>query len=162
MPAGDTLDSIDRKILELLQRDARVTNADIARTIGMVPSATLDRIRKLEERGVVRGYEARLDPKSVGLGLTAFVFVRATERPGEKATGDRLAELPEVQEVHHVAGEDCYLVKVRAADAEALGAMLRERIGTIESVTATRTTIVLGTVKETIALPVPSAGGTGR
>lgn len=162
MPAGDTLDTIDRKILELLQRDARVTNADIARTIGIVPSATLDRIRKLEERGVVRGYEARLDPKSVGLGLTAFVFVRATERPGEKATGERLAELSEVQEVHHVAGEDCYLVKVRAADAEALGAMLRERIGTIDGVTATRTTIVLGTVKETIALPVPSAGGVGR
>ena len=157
----DALDSIDRKILELLQSDARITNAEIARKIGIVPSETLDRIRKLEDRGVVRGYEARLDPKSIGLGLTAFVFVRATERPGEKATGERLAELPEVQEVHHVAGEDCYLVKVRAADAEALGAMLRERIGTIESVTATRTTIVLGTVKETIALPVPGTGGGG-
>lgn len=154
MATVDSLDNIDRQILELLQDDARVTNAEIARRIGMVPSATLDRVRKLEERGVVRGYEARLDAKALGLGLTAFVYVRATERPGEEATGKRLAELPEVQEVHHVAGEDCYLVKVRAADAESLGALLRERIGAIGTVTATRTTIVLGTVKETIRLPL--------
>lgn len=154
MASGDSLDNVDRQILELLQDDARVTNAEIARRIGMVPSATLDRVRKLEERGVVRGYEARLDPRALGLGLTAFVYVRATDRPGEKATGERLAELPEVQEVHHVAGEDCYLVKVRAADAESLGVLLRERIGALETVTATRTTIVLGTVKETIRLPL--------
>ncbi len=101
----------------------------------------------------MRRYETRLDPKSVGLGLTAFVFVRATERPGEKATGERLAELPEVQEVHHVAGEDCYLAKVRVKDTAALSKLMKE-VGAIKGVRATRTTVVLETTKEAARLPI--------
>lgn len=153
-----SLDEIDRQILDLLQNDARISNAEVARRIGMAASAVLDRVRKLEERGVIRGYETRLDAKSLGVGLTAFVFVRASERPGEEHTGKQLAAIPEVQEIHHVAGEDCYLVKVRSADTESLGALLRDRIGSIPTVHATRTTIVLGTLKETsrIALPEPA------
>lgn len=150
-----TLDEIDRQILDLLQNDARISNAEVARRIGMAASAALDRVRKLEERGVIQGYETRLDAKALGLGLTAFVFVRASERPGEKHTGERLAAIPAVQEIHHVAGEDCYLVKVRTADTESLGELLRERIGAIPTVHATRTTIVLGTLKETSRIPVP-------
>jgi Lrp/AsnC family leucine-responsive transcriptional regulator len=104
---------------------------------------------------VITGYKATLNPRAVGLDLLAFVFIRANEsvaRSGE--VGRDLALIPEVQEVHHVAGEDCYLVKVRTADTESLGKLLREKIGAIESVTSTRTTIVLSTVKETTDLPV--------
>lgn len=150
------LDDIDRQIVGLLQGDARMPNAEIARRLGMAPSAIFDRIHKLEERHVVVGYEARLDARTLGLGLTAFIFVRGEDVAGEHKIGATLAKISEVQEVHHVAGEDCYLVKVRVADTEALGALLRERIGPIKGVRSTRTTIALGTLKETYRLCVPA------
>lgn len=151
---AEELDKVDRSILDLLQANARISNADIARKIGMAPSAILDRLRKLEARGVIRGYEARLDPHALGLGLVAFVFVKTEERLGSMTTGELLARIPEVQEVHHVAGEDCYLAKVRVESTEALGRLLRDRFGAIPSVRNTRTTIVLNTVKDSALLPL--------
>ena len=151
---GRTLDETDRQIVAYLQHDARMANAEIARRLGMAPSAIYDRIRKLEERHIIDSYEARLNAKAVGLGLTAFIFVRGEDGVGDTKTGMLLARIPEAQDVHHVAGEDCYLVKVRVADTESLGTLLRERIGAIKSVRTTRTTIVLGTVKETYRLPI--------
>jgi Lrp/AsnC family transcriptional regulator, leucine-responsive regulatory protein len=145
---------LDRKILTILQRNARTSNAEIARQVGLAPSAVFERIRKLEERGVLQRYTARIEPHEVGLGLVAFTFVRSNDRPGGIQTAEKLAEIPEVLEVHHVAGEDCFLVKVRAADTESLGRLLRERLGKIGTITSTRTTIVLETVKETSELPI--------
>ncbi|MEO8138584.1 MAG: Lrp/AsnC family transcriptional regulator [Gemmatimonadota bacterium] len=156
------LDVTDRTILELLQANGRVSNADIARHLGMAPSAILDRIRKLEQRGVIEGYAARINPVAVGLGLTAFVMVRTEERAGSGAIGQALSRQPEVLEVHHVAGEDCYLVKVRVPDTEALSRLLRERFGRLKGVRSTRTTIVLSTVKDTVVLPLALAQDTAR
>ncbi len=155
--AAPSLDSVDLQILALLQKDARMPNAEIGRHVGLVPSAIFQRLRKLEEQGVIVGHEARIDPRAVGLGLAAFVFVRADERVGSSATALRLSKLPEVQEVHHVAGEDCYLVKVRVQDAADLGRLLREKVGVIGSVRSTRTTVVLETIKETGRLPLRPA-----
>ncbi len=149
------LDEIDRQILGLLQADARTSNAELARRVGMAPSGVLERVRKLEERGLIRGYEARLDPRKLDAGLLAFLFVRAEERVGESALGDALAAIPEVLEVHDVAGEDCYLIKVRVADVESLGRLLRERIGATPAIRSTRTTIVLRTIKESGMIPIP-------
>lgn len=151
------LDAVDKKILVILQRNARMPNTEIARRIGMVPSGVFERLRRLEESGVIRGYETRIDPAAVDLGLVAFVFVKADPRAGSVRTASRLATIPEVQEVHHVAGEDCYLLKVRTADTESLGELLRDRIGRIKSVRSTRTTIVLGTTKETGSLALPAS-----
>lgn len=151
-------DAIDGQILSILQENGRTTNADIARQLGMAPSAILERIRKLETRGVIQGYEARLAPKAVGLGLLAYVFIRSDERAGAESTGHLLTEVPEVLEVHHVAGEDCYLAKVRARDPEDLARILRERFGGIPQVRSTRTTIVLNSLKESTRLPVGSTG----
>jgi Lrp/AsnC family leucine-responsive transcriptional regulator len=153
------LDATDLAILALLQSNARTSNADIARHVAMAPSAVLDRIRKLETRGIIQGYGARLDPHALGVGLVAFVFVRTEERVGSETTGVQLGRIPEVQEVHHVAGEDCYLVKVRVADTEALGRLLRERFGKIESVRNTRSTIVLSTMKESSQIPLGDPDG---
>lgn len=149
------IDEMDRRILSLLQQDARLSNAEIARRVGMAPSATLERLRKLEERGVIRGYEARLDSRKLGLAITAFIFIRAQDNHSEQSAGDRLRQHPNVLEVHHIAGEDCYLVKVCAADTEELGRMVRTEFGTMPGVVSTRTTIVLGTVKETAKIPIP-------
>jgi Lrp/AsnC family leucine-responsive transcriptional regulator len=148
------LDDINRKILNILQQDARTSNAEIARQLGMAPSAILERIRKLETAAIIQGYEARINPRALGLGLVAFIMVRTSDRLAEKITGEQLAAIPEVQEIHHVAGDDCYLVKIRTADTESLGQLLREQFGRLEAISSTRTTIVLHTVKETSQLPI--------
>ena len=149
------MDAIDAQILHLLQSNARETQADIARAVGLAPSAVLERIRKLEARGLITGYVALLDPKALGLGMLAFVAVRTDETGSENEIAQALGQFPEVLEVHHVAGEDCYLLKVRARDAEHLGQMLRTRFGRVPGVRSTRTTIVLETIKETPRLPSP-------
>lgn len=149
------IDGTDRAILAILQQNARTSNAEIARQLGMAPSAIFERVKKLESRGIILGYEARLSAKSLGRGLLAFVFVRSDQSAGAVETGHLLAEMPEVQEVHHVAGEDCYLVKVRVADPEAMGRLLREGFGRIPSIRSTRTTIVLDSVRESAQLPLP-------
>jgi Lrp/AsnC family leucine-responsive transcriptional regulator len=121
----------------------------------MAPSAIFERIKRLEERGYIEGFGARLNPRLLSLGLLAFVQVRSKDRVSDLSTAQRLAQFPEVLEIHDIAGEDCYLLKVRAPDTESLGRLLRNGFGAIESILSTRTTIVLETVKETSALPVP-------
>jgi Lrp/AsnC family leucine-responsive transcriptional regulator len=148
------IDETDRTILEALQTNARTANAEIARQLGMAPSAILERIRKLESRGVIRGFSTDIDPQAIGLGQLAFIFVRADECPGQVDVGECLTRVPEVLEVHHVAGEDCYLVKVRTADTASLGAVLRHQIGAIPRVASTRTTVVMETLKESPHLPL--------
>ncbi len=149
------VDEIDLRILRALQENARQSTAEIARRIDLAASAVHERIRKLEARGVIRGYSVDVDPEAVDLELVAFVFIRSSDRVGELGTAEELAKVPEVLEVHHVAGEDCYLVKVRARSTKDLGRLLREKLGTVVAVTSSRTTIVLETVKETAALPLP-------
>jgi Lrp/AsnC family leucine-responsive transcriptional regulator len=150
------LDDTDVQIVNIIQSNARVSQAEVARAIGLAPSAVLERLRKLEARGVLRGYTAVLDPEAVDLGQLAYVAVRTrgSVEINDRA-GEALAEIPEVLEVHHVAGEDCYLLKLRARDAQHVGQLLRQ-MQSIPGVTSTRTTIVLGTLKETSRLPLPA------
>lgn len=148
------IDEVDTKILSILQANARTTQADIAKAVDLAPSAVLERIRKLEAKGIIRDYVATIDPHVVGRGLLAFVAVRTSEYGPEQRAAQALAQIPEVLEIHHVAGEDCFLLKVRARDAEHLGQMLRNQIAAVPGVTSTRTTIVLETVKETPRLPI--------
>ena len=147
------IDDIDRKILNILQENARTSNADIARQVGMAPSAILERVRKLERRGVIQGYTARVNPQALGLGLTAFTFVQTQEKVGSVDTGDLLAAVPGVQEVHYAAGVASFLIKVRVEDTAGLARLLKE-IGLIPTVRDTNSTIVLLTVKETSRLPL--------
>lgn len=151
------IDEIDAAILDLLQDNARLPQAEIARVVGLAPSAVLERIRKLEGRGVIKGYAALVDPHALEQSMLAFIAVRSEQAPGDDSVSQALAQCPEVLELHHVAGDDCYLLKVRARDAEHIGQLLRHRFGRIPGVRSTRTTIVLETVKETPRLPVPGA-----
>lgn len=141
------IDEIDLHILEILQEKARIPNAEVARQIGMAPSAVLERIRKLEERGIIEGYEVRLNPAHFNQGLSAFVFLETDGNPAETAMA--LAVIPSVQEVHQVVGPDGLLVKLRTADHSALSRILRQQIQQIRGVKSTRTQIVLETIKET-------------
>ena len=103
------IDDIDYKILQILQEKARIPNAEVARQVGMAPSAVLERIRKLEERGIIEGYEVRLNPEPFDQGLAAFVLVKVqlAQRPG---LIDRLLQVSGVQDLHQVAGDDGYLL----------------------------------------------------
>lgn len=142
------IDEIDLQILNILQDKARIPNVEVSRQIGMAPSAVLERIRKLEERGIIEGYEVRLNPAAFAQGLAAFLFVEA-DYADNGQLGECLAQVAGVQEVHQVAGPDGYLVKLRAADPRELGFILREKIQRFPGIRATRTQIVLNTVKET-------------
>jgi len=142
-------DDIDHQILEILQNKARIPNAEVARQVGMAPSAVLERIRKLEERGIIEGYEVRLNPEPFGQGLAAFVFVDVDRIAGNDRLETALGSVAGVQEVHQVAGEDGYLLKVRAADPAALGKTLNTELLAIKGIRGTRTHVVLNTLKET-------------
>jgi Lrp/AsnC family leucine-responsive transcriptional regulator len=134
-------DERDLEILAALQDDARATYADVAERVGMSASAVLDRVRKLEQSGVIRGYRAMVDPEAVGLFVTAFVAVTPMDPTEPDDLPDRIGELPEVEACFSVAGEANYLLKVRTRttrDLEELIRRLREKAGVV-----TRTTIVL-------------------
>lgn len=146
------INDIDYQILKIIQQDARISNAEIARQVGLAPSAVLERVKKLEERGIIRGYAAELNAAELGYGLTAFVAVRTNDCCVE--TDKFLSEIPEVLEVHDVAGEDSYLLKVRVKNTKDLARLLRERLKNVPNVASTKTTIVLQTIKETTALPI--------
>jgi Lrp/AsnC family leucine-responsive transcriptional regulator len=149
------IDGIDASILEILQYNARTTQSELAKSVGLAPSAVLERLKKLEAKGIIRDYVALVDPKVVDRGMLAFVAVRTTEVSAEFTVADTISKLPEVLELHHVAGDDCYFLKVRARDAEHLGQLLRLQIGSVPGVRSTRTTIVLETVKEDPRIPIP-------
>lgn len=149
------LDKIDLGILRLMQENARISNADIARDLNMAPSAVLERVKKLEQKNVILQYTTRLNPSALQQKLLAFVFIKAADGLGCNTTAQELAKIPEVQEVHHVAGEDCYLVKVRTYDSASLVHLMRNSFSKIQNIISTRTTIVLETVKEQQQLIIP-------
>lgn len=142
------MDGKDAEILNILQKNSRTSNAEIARQINMAPSAVLERIRRLEEKNIIKKYTVQVNPADVHRDLLAFVHVRATGPVVDQKTAKQLAKVPEVQEVHLVAGEDCFLIKVRVKNTEELSRLLRTKIASIPSISSTSTTIVLETVKE--------------
>ncbi len=142
------IDNKDKQILNMLQDNCRMSNAEIARRMNMAPSAILERVRKLEKKGVVRGYELRVDPKAIGLPLTVIILVKTEENVGSTRIGKELAVIPEIQEVYFTAGEYSYMVKARLADTDALTGLL-QKMGAVPGIRDTRTTFVLDTIKET-------------
>ena len=149
------LDKVDLSILNLMQVNARISNADLARELDMAPSAVLERVKKLEQKKVILQYTVRLNPNPLHQKLLAFVFMKATDGLGCSTTGKELAKIPEVQEVHHIAGEDCYLVKIRTADSASLMELMRNHFSKIPNILSTKTTIVLETIKEEQQLIIP-------
>ncbi|MEV3872764.1 Lrp/AsnC family transcriptional regulator [Streptomyces sp. NPDC049906] len=111
--AADSLDETDMRILEALQQDGRASYAELARTVSMSASAVTERVRRLEEGGVIRGYSVVVDPERLGLGILAFVRLRYPTG-NYKPFHDLLATTPEILEAHHVTGEDCFVLKVLA------------------------------------------------
>ncbi|MCE6987567.1 Lrp/AsnC family transcriptional regulator [Dyadobacter sp. CY323] len=149
------LDKVDLSILRLMQENARISNADLARELEMAPSAVLERVKKLEQKNVIIQYTTRINPGALQQKLLAFISIKSSEGMGSNITTKELAKIPEVQEVHHIAGDDCYLVKVRTADSASLMELMRNSFSKIPNIISTRTTIVLETVKEEQQLVIP-------
>lgn len=151
-----SMDATDLKILSLLQPNSFLTNNELAKKIGMAPSAVLERVKKLEQKGVIEGYPTRIKPEALELKLLAFIFIKTSEGPGNASVAKQLAKIPEVLELHHIAGEDCYVAKVRARDPLALIHLMREKFKN-PHILSTKTTIVLETLKESNLLPISKA-----
>jgi Lrp/AsnC family leucine-responsive transcriptional regulator len=151
------LDPIDYRILDLLQRDARTTQVQIASEVGLSQPSVADRIKKLDQSGAIRGYVARLDPKALGNDIRAFIGVRISHPRHHEAFTRKIQQIAEVLECHRVAGLDSYLLKVVARDTAALDELLSDTLRRLAGVTRTTTTIVLATVKETTAVPLQEA-----
>jgi len=149
------LDEIDLKILGLMQANARISNADLARELEMAPSAVLERVKKLEQKKVILQYNASINPLAVNQKLLAFIFIKVKDTGSDTKIAASIAKIPEVQEIHHVAGEDCFLVKVRTEDSASLMELMRKSLKSIPDVLSTKTTIVLETVKEQQQLVIP-------
>jgi Lrp/AsnC family leucine-responsive transcriptional regulator len=155
----------DARVLEILQTQGRRSYTDLASDLGMAAPSVHERVKKLEARGVIRGYAADVDPAAVGLSVLAFTWV--TQAPGtvSKDLTPEFSAIPEIEECHHITGEADYILKIRACDMEQLGVIVRQ-IQTTQDVFATETDVVFTTGFEKRPLSIPprsgDSGETGR
>ncbi len=152
-----SLDRYDRRILEVLQADGRISNQDLAEAIGLSPSPCLRRVRALEESGVITGYRAHLDDAKLGLSLMALIHISMDRHTPERFANfeKKIAALPEVLECLLITGQDAdYQVKVVVRDMQAYQELLLNRITRIEGVTGVHSSFVMRRVVDKTALPV--------
>jgi len=150
------LDEKDVQILNLLQADGRMTNADLAKKVNLSPPSALQRVRALEKAGLIRGYVAILDPDRLGLRLTALVMVRLAlhqDRPIEQFR-KAVQEIPEILECYHVSGDFDFILKVVVKDIRAYEQLIREKITRIKGLGQINTSFVMGVSKSTTAIPL--------
>lgn len=151
MPENNPMNDVDKRILDAMEKDGRISTAALADQIELSRPAVGERLKKLEDQGIIRGYTAVLDPKAIGKEITAFIQLRMPEACREECEAYLLsqAEIPDVLEIHSIAGEDCFMVKVRAESIAALNKLVHEFQRPPFSMT-TRTTIVLETCFEKV------------
>lgn len=140
------MEDTDAEIVRMLTRDGRMSYTDLAKHTGLSVSAVHSRVRRLEERGVIRGYHADVSPEALDLALTAFVSVKPIDPAAPDDAPERLAGIAAIEACHSVAGEESYILKVRVATPAALEALLQEIRGAAN--VSTRTTVVLSTPYE--------------
>ena len=145
---GAALDAIDRRILALLQENAKLPQAEVAKAVGLTAPSVNERIRKLERGGFIRGYAALLDERKLGYDITAFIEVFIEHPKFEEDFIGIMGTLDEVLECHHITGEFSILLKVRVTDMTAFRRLLIEKLNSVRGVRQTRTLMVLATSKE--------------
>ncbi|MBF2078922.1 MAG: Lrp/AsnC family transcriptional regulator [Synechococcales cyanobacterium T60_A2020_003] len=148
-------DSIDIKVLECLMQQGRMTWSELAGKLGLSSPAAADRVRRLEEKGAIVGYSARINPDAVGCSLMAFVAVTLEHPQYRDLFLEKVQELAEIQECHHMTGDDDYFLKIRCRGTADLERLISEELKGVPGVLKTRTSIVLSSPKETGDLPLP-------
>lgn len=151
------LDKIDRKILDILQSNAKITNAQLSKDIGLSPAPTLERVKKLETSGIIKSYHAKLDTDRIGLGV--HTFVQVTLKGHNKTNIDsflnEINNVPEVIECHHITGSGDFILKIIATDIQAYQKLMLEKVSEIEVVDGLQSMIILSTFKDSKVMPVP-------
>ncbi|AZB41586.1 Lrp/AsnC family transcriptional regulator [Bacillus sp. FJAT-42376] len=148
------MDSYDIKIIKLLMDNSRIKWADLAAQIGLSAPSAAERVSRLQEQGVIKKFGAVIDPDSAGCELTAFVAVSLARPEHRTPFLELMNQLTEVQECHHIAGEDDYLLKIRCRNTKDLDRVISHEIKSLQGIVRTRTTIVMDTAKETAMLPI--------
>jgi Lrp/AsnC family leucine-responsive transcriptional regulator len=155
--AVSKLDSIDHKLLEILQSNGKITNAQLSKEVGLSPAPTLERVKKLENSGIIESYHAQIDREKVGLGVMTFVQVTLSghRKSITESFVETIEKVPEIIECHHVTGSCDFLLKVIAKDIASYQRLIMETINEIEVVASTQTMVILSTFKNTKVLPIP-------
>ena len=153
---NNTLDHIDKKILDLLQENGRMTNAQLAKDVGLSPPPMLERVRKLEKQGIIRKYVALVDPKKVDRGTMALVSVslRLHQKNAIQEFVKEIQNIPEILECHHITGEEDYVLKVAIKDIEEYERFLHDRLTRISGIRKIKTSFILKTIKHQTKIPV--------
>lgn len=148
------MDSLDCKLLREIMANGRITWSELAGHLGLSGPATAERVRRLEDQGIIKGYAAILDPEGVGASLGAFIAVTLERPEHRQAFLDKVMQLPEIQECHHLAGDDDYMLKVRCRGTKDLERVISKELKSLPGIMKTRTTILLDTCKETAQVPL--------
>lgn len=150
-------DKIDRKILEILQKSAKITNAQLSKEIGLSPAPTLERVKKLENMGVINSYHAKLDTSKIGLGVTTFVLVTLVGHNRENIEQfiREIDKVDEVIECHHITGAGDFILKIISKDIPAYQKLMLEKVSDIKVVDNMQSMVVLSTFKDSKVMPIP-------
>ncbi len=150
------LDKIDRKILDILQRNGKITNAQLSKEVNLSPAPTLERVKKLETSGFIENYYAKLNPPKLGLTVTTFLSIKLSKHNPENTDEfvQRVAEIDEVVECHYITGSSDYLLKVVTRDIQAYQELIQTKIGKIDGIDNMQTMVVLSTPKDSNVLPI--------
>ena len=149
-------DKIDRKILRILQSNAKITNAQLSKEIGLSPAPTLERVKKLENAGIIESYHAKLDPGKIGLGVHTFVQVSLKGHDKEKTEGflRQIQKIEEVIECHHMTGTADFVLRIVASDMESYQRIMVEKVSEISEVDTLETNVILKTYKDSKTMPL--------
>lgn len=153
------LDKIDRKILEILQANAKITNSQLSKEIGLSPAPTLERVKKLEQSGVIHSYHAQLNPAKIGLGVNTFVLVSLTGHNKDiiEIFIEEINKIDEVIECHHITGSGDFILKIITGDIAAYQQLMLERVSAIKVVDNLQSMVILSTFKDSKVMPVPDS-----
>jgi DNA-binding Lrp family transcriptional regulator len=151
------LDVTDKKILDILQRNSNITNAQLAKEIGLSPAPTLERVNKLETSGVIKSYHAVIDPASVGLGVSTFVMVtlKGHNKDNINKFIGAIKSIDEVVECHHITGAGDFILKIVCSDITAYQQLMLDKVSNIEVVDSLQSMVILSTFKDSKAVPLP-------
>jgi len=156
MVAGLKLDAIDKNILEILQKDGNITNSQLSKEIGLSPAPTLERVKKLELSGIIKGYHAKLNEQIIGLGVTTFVLISLSSHKINQITKfvEKITSLDEVIECHHITGSGDFLVKILIEDIATYHKLILEKLSQIEEIGNMSSMIVLASHKSDAVIKV--------
>tara|TARA_R110002096_G_scaffold11293_1_gene41918 strand:+ start:990 stop:1475 length:486 start_codon:yes stop_codon:yes gene_type:complete len=152
------LDSLDRNILKILQKNGKITNAKLSEEIGLSPAPTLERVKKLEQSGIIKSYHAELNSEKLGLGVNTFVQVslKGHNKTNIDIFTSKIKEIDEVIECHHVTGSGDFLLRVIAKDIASYQLLMLEKVSDIEVVDSLQTMVILSTFKDSKSIPIPN------